>query len=466
MAPQITCPHCGNTINLENRKEVDFEKITSALNGSTKTFTELLEVTNLPRKTLSLRLKDLCAAGTVVKDGGYHLGASFQPIRTYGAKKNGNGKMNRNMLHIGKNVQWIPVVLIACLVLVAFGSAIIMAPPGPGPTAPTASFFISPTANTIAGQSLTFDAAFSKATSGTITNYIWDFGDGSPSTSGQIVTYTYTTPGTYTVTLQVTANGLSTTKQETVIVSPVQQPAPTIKFAVLPDPSIGWENHWIIGKQLTFDASAFNAAAGYASYYSWNFGDGSPSANGQIVTYTYTAPGTYNTTLTVKTLTGTMQSVVESVQISPMPAATISANLPAQYSIGDTITVNVMITNITNLYDWQAGMTFNPLVIQAVTTIAPNNTVTQATQTAFVEGSFLKDNGNTWWLTGPLDNNAGTIGYYGCNLVGNTTTGVSGSGMLFSINFKVVSQGPLNIHLTNVSLRDINDAEIPVYVAT
>lgn len=467
MAPQITCPHCGSTINLENRKEVDFEKITYALNGSTKTFTELLEVTNLPRKTLSLRLKDLCASGTIIKDGGYRLGASFVPNRTtYGTKRNGNGKMNRTMLHIGKNVQWIPVALIACLIVVAFGSAMIISSPAPTPTAPTASFFISPSSNIIAGQNLIFDAALSKATGGRITNYYWDFGDGSSPTYGQIVNYAYTAAGTYTVTLQVTANGKAASTQKTLNVTPAPQSTPTIKFVVLPDPSIGWENQWIVGKQLTFDASAFNAAAGFASYYKWNFGDGT-TATGAIVPHAYAQAGTYYVTLSVKTLKGDMQSVVQDIQIIPTPPATIYAGpLPTGYGIGDTITLNIMISNVADLYTWQAGMTFNPTAIQVVTTAAPNNTKTDATQTAFIEGNFLKNGGSTWWFTGLLDNNAGTIGYYGCSLYAPATSGVSGSGTLFSINFKVIGQGPLDIHLTNVSLRSIDGTEIPVNVTT
>ena len=39
--------------------------------------------------------------------------------------------------------------------------------------------------------------------SGTVSSFQWDFGDGSPSASGQEVTHQYTTPGTYEVTLEV-----------------------------------------------------------------------------------------------------------------------------------------------------------------------------------------------------------------------------------------------------------------------
>ena len=60
------------TINLENRKEIDFSLITNATKKKSRTFTELLHVTKLPRKTLSFRLKELCAAGVIVKKEGVY----------------------------------------------------------------------------------------------------------------------------------------------------------------------------------------------------------------------------------------------------------------------------------------------------------------------------------------------------------------------------------------------------------
>lgn len=61
------CPNCGMTINLENRKETDFTLITKAVKEKPRTFTELLHITRLPRKTLSLRLKELCADSILVR---------------------------------------------------------------------------------------------------------------------------------------------------------------------------------------------------------------------------------------------------------------------------------------------------------------------------------------------------------------------------------------------------------------
>ena len=70
--------------------------------------------------------------------------------------------------------------------------------------APVASFIYSPQYPTIE-DTITFDASSSYDPDGNITAYNWDFGDGNTS-SGEIVTYRYTTAGTYTVTLTVANN--------------------------------------------------------------------------------------------------------------------------------------------------------------------------------------------------------------------------------------------------------------------
>jgi hypothetical protein len=70
--PQITCPNCGTTISLESRRELDFTLIRNATDKHPRTFTELLHITRLSRKTLNLRLKMLCAEGILMKEEGMY----------------------------------------------------------------------------------------------------------------------------------------------------------------------------------------------------------------------------------------------------------------------------------------------------------------------------------------------------------------------------------------------------------
>lgn len=461
MPPQITCPHCGSTINLENRKGVDFEKIMYALDKSPKTFTELLTITNLPRKTLSIRLKELCTSGSIIKDGGYHLNSSIKPTDKILRKRNGNGKMNGTMLHLGKNVQWIPAALIVCLVLIAFGSAVMLSPLPPGPKAPNAGFSINPLSSITVGRTVGFDASISIDSDGYITSYSWEFGDGATA-SGKTVSHAYLAEGSYSVILLVKDDrGLADSKQETLYVYSVPQPM-MVKFTVLPDPTRGWENKWIINKPLTFDASEFNEQNGYASYYAWDYGDGA-IGSGATVSHSYQQAGTYSVALTVTDLKGTDHTLVEEVTILDMPTTTVYVKqLPP---IGDTVTLEIWVSGVTNLFGWQMGMTFNPAMLQCVTVPAPSNAPPDAAVTAFAEGYFLQSlGGSTLWMPGTVGN--GVIVPHGSTLT-DPAKAVSGDGVLATVMFKVIGAGEFDIHLTSVTLIGPDaSTEIPVYVAT
>ncbi|MFP3985503.1 MAG: hypothetical protein ACLFU9_06015 [Candidatus Bathyarchaeia archaeon] len=73
MSPQIRCPNCGITINSMNRKKMDISLIVHAVNKKPRSFTDLLKLTKLPRKTLSNRLKELIGKGVITKNGLYYL---------------------------------------------------------------------------------------------------------------------------------------------------------------------------------------------------------------------------------------------------------------------------------------------------------------------------------------------------------------------------------------------------------
>ena len=71
----------------------------------------------------------------------------------------------------------------------------------PTNAAPTAAFSSSTN-----GLTVNVDASASKDSDGSIASYAWNFGDGSDG-SGATTSHTYTTAGTYTITLSVTDNG-------------------------------------------------------------------------------------------------------------------------------------------------------------------------------------------------------------------------------------------------------------------
>ncbi len=112
-------------------------------------------------------------------------------------------------------------------------------------------------------------------------------------------------------------------------------------------------------------------------------------------------------------------------------------------NITETFDINVTISDVVDLYSWQAGMTFNPDVLEAL---------------SFTEGPFLRQGGTTIFINGTIDNMAGVITYHACSLTGNVP-GVTGNGTLGTITFKVKGYGNSTLHLADVILLDSASTE-------
>lgn len=112
--------------------------------------------------------------------------------------------------------------------------------------------------------------------------------------------------------------------------------------------------------------------------------------------------------------------------------------------IGDNFTIAIHVDNVTNLWDWQAGMTFNPAVLRAYT---------------FEEGPFLKLGGVTLWMPGTINNTAGIITFYGDSLTVGSTP-VNGSGDLAYVSFQVIGFGTSDLTLTDVMLEGLTDTTL------
>ena len=125
------------------------------------------------------------------------------------------------------------------------------------------------------GQLAAFSAAGSSDPDGTITNYIFDFGDGSqPVDNGNVadITYAYLAANTYTVTLTVRDDlGATGSAVHQIAVSAEPNEAP---HAVLICPGSGQ-----IGQSLEFDGANSYDSDGTIVNYTFNFGDGSGDQN-------------------------------------------------------------------------------------------------------------------------------------------------------------------------------------------
>ncbi|NLV11241.1 PKD domain-containing protein [Halomicrobium mukohataei] len=84
-----------------------------------------------------------------------------------------------------------------------------------GNAAPDASFTVSPS-NPAPDESVSFDAADSSDSDGTIASYEWELGDGTTAT-GESVSHSYESAGDYTVSLTVTDDAGASDTNETVV---------------------------------------------------------------------------------------------------------------------------------------------------------------------------------------------------------------------------------------------------------
>jgi len=149
-----------------------------------------------------------------------------------------------------------------------------------------------------------------------ITSYTWKFIDSTLKTlTGMKPTYTFSTPGLYTVTLNVT-DAAGNWATDTAIIEVVDTTSPVA--------DAGQDRTVTVNETVTFDASASSDNLGSAGIvlYEWDFGD-STTGTGQTTTHAYTSPGAYTVTLTVKdaagnTATDTLTITVLSTEAFPM----------------------------------------------------------------------------------------------------------------------------------------------------
>jgi PKD repeat protein len=187
-----------------------------------------------------------------------------------------------------------------------------LVPPGVIAGAPTAMFSFSQQSDA-AFTDVRFDGSASTPGLGAvITNYAWEFGDGSSAT-GRTATHRYSVPGAYLVTLTVTdSNGLSSQSAgQTVTVGAGS--VPTAAFVFSPTSPLP-------GQQVFFNGSLSTAGAGHRLVsYRWNWGDGKPSSSGSTVSHTFVNIGTYVVVLTVTDEVGQTISISSEVAVGVEP---------------------------------------------------------------------------------------------------------------------------------------------------
>jgi len=183
------------------------------------------------------------------------------------------------------------------------------------PLAPEASFSVNVTRGTVP-----LTVAFTDNSTGEITEWLWEFGDGAMILTRN-ATHTYTSTGTYTARLTVTGPGGNATAKRIITVNAVTEITFfTANTTAGPAP---------LAVHFT------DTSTGEPTAWSWTFGDGNTSTD-QNPTHTYTAPGNYTVSLEVN---GGADTCTRPAYITVTPILLGDANEDGVVNQADTLRV-------------------------------------------------------------------------------------------------------------------------------
>lgn len=180
---------------------------------------------------------------------------------------------------------------------------------------PKADFSVNTTG--CANEVITFtDNSVSNISGKNITKWIWDFGDGSPISTDQNPTHTFTAPNTYQIKLSV--NTEAGCASDVVMKDITINPKPQALFS--------GKTNTCINTNITFTDQS-TISSGTIVKWTWDFGDGSPVDNNKSPNHTFTATGSYLIKLVVESDKGCASTAYTSnITVTNLP--TVNFTLP------------------------------------------------------------------------------------------------------------------------------------------
>lgn len=201
------------------------------------------------------------------------------------------------------------------------------------------------------GSPVQFDNNSTAGSAGNLVTIDWDFGDGNTTTSmgngagvGGDVSHTYAAEGAYTVSIQASSNGCtSTVFSQVVNVYPVPSPAFSVSNACA-----GQSTVFTNGSSIS-DSSPLT--------YLWNFnGMVGPTSTAENPAYPYPAPGAYTVTLTVTSANGCTETVSQVVTVFTNPSVAFTSTNACVNNLASFVDQTPVIAGATPYtYDWNFG---------------------------------------------------------------------------------------------------------------
>jgi gliding motility-associated-like protein len=184
---------------------------------------------------------------------------------------------------------------------------------------------------------------FTTISSGTVTNYNWDFGDGNTSAVTS-PSHVFASSKTYVISLKSTSDKGC---EETISKSIVVYDKILARFTV---------NRATCGVNSSIQFTDISLAPGGATKYSWSFGDGSTSSQKDPL-HIYGKTGTFKVKMKITTIDGCSDSAEETIKINEIPKASFkldSDTICSNNKQATFINTSVLSSGTMN-YEWDFG---------------------------------------------------------------------------------------------------------------
>ncbi len=154
----------------------------------------------------------------------------------------------------------------------------------------------------------------STVSSGNITAWSWDFGDGSPIITVQNPNHTYSSPGTYLVSLIASTNNSC---KDTITKNAVVHPLPDAQFSTA---------NVCDGISVQFHDLSGILQTDTIQSWTWDFGDGSQVNTNNNTSHLYASEGSYAVRLLIISNFGCVDSIAETSIVNPNPIVNFTGN--------------------------------------------------------------------------------------------------------------------------------------------
>ncbi len=275
---------------------------------------------------------------------------------------------------------------------------------------PQASFTANFTTSCVPATIQFTDQSTAPPGAGTITSWLWDFGDGNTSTQ-QNPSHIFTATGFYTISLRITS---SSGCQSFVSIGRF------IRVVSGIDADFSFSQPGTCQAPFVINFQDLSSGPGTLSY-SWNFGNGGPTSTLQNPSATYPATGTYPVQLNVQSSLGCSGTITKNITITGKTTDFIA---PSSICIGQTVTFqnNSSPPPVSSSWDFGDGTT---------------SSQTNPTKTFFNGGSFPVK----------LINNYGNC----VDSITKTVNVISQPAVDFTANDSTACSAPFTVQFTDIS---------------